>query len=201
MNRWGNFSSIFFPALPPACHGLPSLCNLSVSTSFCKADSIKITPVAVRESDRVQFDFADWLCAFCFFSSSYCFACNSYQEGRKQASALSSSAGKRPLRRTHLMSWDIDITHRGMIDYGLTHTFSSLPQYISDEEMGHIAVLSMHSAGVWLCTCYTWIALARCPFTHFTNKIVMSSVFSKTSLFCCVQPCQDSVAESTRKGI
>lgn len=79
MNRWGNFFSFFFPpAFPLACQGLPGLCNLSVSTSFCKADSIKITPVAERESDRGQFDFADWLCAFCFFSSGYCFACHSH---------------------------------------------------------------------------------------------------------------------------
>lgn len=67
MNRWGNFFFLFFPVLPLACQGLPGLCNLSVSTSFCKADSIKITPVAERESDRGQFDFSNWLCAFCFF--------------------------------------------------------------------------------------------------------------------------------------
>lgn len=45
MTRWSNF----FPAFPLASQGLPGLCNLSVSTSFCKADSIKITPVAQRE--------------------------------------------------------------------------------------------------------------------------------------------------------
>lgn len=49
MNRWGNFFSFFPQHFPLACHGLPGLCNLSVSTSFCKADSIKITPVAERE--------------------------------------------------------------------------------------------------------------------------------------------------------
>lgn len=69
MNRWGNYFFIFFiffcpQHLPLACHGLPGLCNLSVSTSFCKADSIKITPAAESESDRGQFD---WLCAFCFY--------------------------------------------------------------------------------------------------------------------------------------
>lgn len=69
MNRWGIF---FFDSPPPfaspaAWAGLPGLCNLSVSTSFCKADSIKITPVAERESDRGQFDFADWLLCLLFF--------------------------------------------------------------------------------------------------------------------------------------
>lgn len=50
MNRWGRFFFFFFPPhFPLACHGLPGVCNLSVSTSFCKADSIKIKPVAGRE--------------------------------------------------------------------------------------------------------------------------------------------------------
>lgn len=54
MNRWGNvFFFFILPALPLACQGLPGLCNLSVSTSFSEADSIKIMPVAERERERV----------------------------------------------------------------------------------------------------------------------------------------------------
>lgn len=86
MNRWGIFFFFFkcSPHITPvACRGLPGLCNLSLSTSFCKGDSIKITPVAAKESDRGQFDFADWLCAFCFFNSSYSLACHSEAEQRR----------------------------------------------------------------------------------------------------------------------
>lgn len=84
MSREDCFLFLFFlPVLSLFCQGLPGLCNLLVSTSFCKADSIKITPVAERESDRGQFDFADCFYAFCFFSLGYCFPCHLDQEKDK----------------------------------------------------------------------------------------------------------------------
>lgn len=103
MNRWGNFFLFFCPRhLPLACQGLPGLCNLSVSTSFCKADSIKITPVAESESDRGQFD---WLCAFCFFSAQVTALPAIY--GRLGINCLCPNKlrSKRPLWLTCLKSW------------------------------------------------------------------------------------------------
>lgn len=63
--NWGEF----FPALPCSAKALPDSCNLSVSTSFYEADSIKIKPVAGGErgeSDRGQLDFCDWLFSLFF---------------------------------------------------------------------------------------------------------------------------------------
>lgn len=80
MNRWSTFFFffIFLAALPSVCQGLPGLCNLLVSTSFCKADSIKITPVAVEKVTGVRLILPIGFYSLCFFSLGYCFACHLY---------------------------------------------------------------------------------------------------------------------------
>ena len=154
MNRGGTF-----PSASLTCQGLPGLCNLSVSTSFCEADSIKIKPVAGGESDRGQFDFGDWL--FSLFFSARVTACLATCSGEGVSCVhLGCSIGDEPF-------WKLCVnTLHTLIDDA---TLCVLPTCVFVQQTMHVflCVPKCILAVMYLCVC---VSVCICVCLHVSTS-------------------------------